>query len=105
MRTAATPMRIIVSVVIFVGLVVWSLLDLDTAAKIAGVIACLLALPAIWLVGGRQDSRRNGERASASSRQRIRGVWTKGKATQRSSTPADQRIVGVRADRDVEQSQ
>ncbi|UFS97324.1 hypothetical protein [Nocardia huaxiensis] len=95
MPSIATAVRIIVTVAVIGALAVWSFLDLDTAAKVAGVVACLLALPAIWLLGG----------GTRQARQSLRRVKTKGAIRQHSSRPANQRIAGAYSDKDIDQRQ
>lgn len=82
------------------GLLVVAVLDLDLAVKLAGIAACLLALPAIWMLP-RQ------ERTDARSRrdQVLNGVRSRKSVRQTSTRPISQRMTEVDADGDVEQSQ
>jgi hypothetical protein len=99
MSATAKVLRAVLTAVIVVGLVVWSFLDLDTAAKVGGVIACLLALPAIWLLPQSRPS-------TATPRiQRLSRVRSGGSIKQKSVSPAEQRVVRAEADGDIEQSQ
>jgi len=99
MKVPATALRTVLTVVILVGLIVWSFLDLDTADKVGGVVACLLALPTIWLLP------RTAQSTTTSGTQHLRRVRSKGSIRQKSQSPAQQKIVRATAEGDIEQSQ
>ena len=88
------------ALVMAAGLFVLALLDLDFAAKIAGVVACLLALPAIWMLPRQKQTESRSQREQFLHRARS------GKSVRQKSTrPINQRMSDVNAKADIEQSQ
>src|SRR3954471_22868146 len=99
MSASAKVLRASLTAVILVGLVLWSFLDLDTAAKVGGVVASFLSLPAIWLLPHSQPS------TATTRSQRLRRLRSRGSIKQKSAGPARQKIVRAKAEGDIEQTQ
>lgn len=96
----ATVAKVLVTILVAIGLLALALLDLDLAAKIAGLLACVLAIPAIWL-----SPKKGGAQSPSDPKQVMRGARSGRSIRQRSSKAATQDMTDIGASGDIEQSQ